>query len=134
MLKQKDATYIYPVLAYQPTISPIYKNIRVVGLDPKYKNSPTPIVIPDSLRHFFDYLPNVPLDSICRRKEKVMIYSPLMPTVERNKYVMQTTMFWSSPSLEKYRFFAILFDYYHIKGDSCKFLEREEREIGGFSL
>lgn len=128
MLKQKDTTYIYPVLAYQPTIMPLYSSAKIIDLDTTAKRMSIPVIIPDSVCRYFAYLPAMPLDSVFLRKENIVIYSPLMPTTKKGRYVIQKTVF--TPTMyPDTRLSAMFFDYYFVKGDSCIYLEREEMEM-----
>jgi hypothetical protein len=88
--------YVFPLLVYREQFEPFSdKEKPLEGMLLNYPNVPVNLIIPDSMRNFIDYYPSTDLSKIVMDSVPVLLYSPLLPTIEKRVYIMQFCQYFS---------------------------------------
>ncbi len=90
----KYVKYVYPWLVYRPTLPPKFTHEeRFEIMLPKYSKIPVRVKLPDDKRNICDYYPHKNIETIFNDTLNVMVCSPLLPTKEKDIYIMQSYYF-----------------------------------------
>ena len=122
--------YFDPVMTFRPTISfkgkkfenRFGKNASHALLIEKYLSEKYPLVIPDSLRYRYSYYSGI--DNIAQDSSVYRFVSPLLPTSEKDIYIMQFYIVASyNDGSYEFREADRYFKKYRIQGDKIEILE-----------
>jgi hypothetical protein len=87
----KYVKYVYPWLVYRPTLPPKFTHEeRFEIMLPKYSKIPVMVKLPDDKRDIYDYYPHKSIETIFNDTLNVIVCSPLLPTNEKDIYIMQS--------------------------------------------
>lgn len=133
--------YFDPVMTFRPTISfkgkkfenRFGKNASNALLIEKYLSEKYPLVIPDSLHYMYSYYSGI--DNIAQDSSVYRFVSPLLPTSEKDIYIMQFYIVASyKDGSYEFRDADRYFKKYRIQGDKVEILETISGPYDFFSV